>query len=852
MKGILQVQQVTQQLSLAAVYVPLKATTQRAVPGELIGRVAGRWQHWAGQPVPDELAAAALSRQTEPVRIEQALKTDPAVVVLGDPGAGKSTLLKVLALALADEPGDETLPLPILLPLNAYAGRLQQGELNLSQFLGDYYATRQRKLGRVGALFDHALAGQRAVMLLDGLDEVQADRQYLVRLVQDFVNEHIPPPADTPDAPPVLGNRIVVTSRLVGYEEAPLAGRQWRAYTLTDFDQADIEQFIDHWTQAFALSVQGDTGPARQQAAQERDELLAALASRPSVRRLAGNPLLLTILAMIKYTGVTLPEQRVKLYELYLEALIESWNRARSLDQKPAGPGINYEETVQVLAPLALWLRRENPTAGLVSRSQLARWLADYYRREWALPPGEARRRGQTFLDSVERYSNLLLERGEGQYGFLHLTLEEMLAAKGLAQLYFDDSAAALELIEGSLAEPGWHETLQLAVGAMGVVQQLPRQAGVLLQAMVAMTPPQAEPGFAAIFAGQILLDVGVSSVGRAAAQTVTAALVETMQAAACPIRLRRNAGDHLGRLGWRPAPAADDLLLAPAGHEPTGLDTFRSVPGLKLWIGKYPITNYQFARFIEDGGYDKPDYWSDNGWAYRNGANPGVERIADKNRRDIYENQLANRPREKRSRPFYWNDTKWNSPLFPVVGISRFEAEAYSRWLNTRLAVNASASTVGKPEIVSQLAAGRLIVRLPKEEEWAAALGGQGDYPWGDTFDPTHLNCADAWAGRDLSDGGEWGKWIGSEEESWREASTTAVTTYPQGVSAAGAWDGSGNVWEWMGHPYSQDGPEMALRGGGWRYFQRYARVSARSHFEPADFNDDIGVRLVVAPVFL
>ena len=122
--------------------------------------------------------------------VEVALQTAPAVVVLGDPGSGKSTLLKVLALALAAQPDG---PLPILLPLNAYARRLmQQGELSLSQFLGEYYASRQHKLERVGELFHQALTHHQAVILLDGLDEVQVNRAYLVRLVQDFVAEYIP------------------------------------------------------------------------------------------------------------------------------------------------------------------------------------------------------------------------------------------------------------------------------------------------------------------------------------------------------------------------------------------------------------------------------------------------------------------------------------------------------------------------------------------------------------------------------------------------------------------------------------------------------------------------------------
>ncbi len=861
-KGIQQVQQVTQQLSLASVYVPLKAQTQGAAPGELLGRVAGRLM---APPEAEAAEAAMPTRQSEPVLIEEALKTDPAVVVLGDPGAGKSTLLKVLALALAGQPDG---PLPILLPLNAYARHLrQQGEVCLGQFLGDYYATRQQKLDRVGELFNDALAKQQAVILLDGLDEVQAGRQYLVRLVEDFVAEHSPHPDDegrrtndhrpeaagpagqrpdlslTKGAEVVTGNRVIVTSRIVGYEEAPLAGRQWRTYTLTDFSWADIEQFVRQWTLAFALSVQGDTGPARQAAERERQELLAAIAGRPSVERLAANPLLLTILALIKYTGVTLPEQRVKLYELYLEALIESWNLARSLDQGPVGPGINYEETVQVLAPLALWLRQENPTAGLVSQTQLEGWLTGYYRQEWGLPRGEARQRGRDFLQSVERYSNLLLERGERQYGFLHLTLEEMLAAKGIVQLLEEGLEAALAIFERYLLDPAWRETLQLAVAAIAIIQQFPKTAGNILQKLLHLEMPPDQTGRPAVFAGEVLLDVGPANVGRTAALKIEQALVETMQATACPSRTRREAGNLLGRLGWTPAPAADDLLLAPAGVEPTGLDTFRpvSTPTGTIWLGKYPVTNYQFARFIDDDGYQRREFWSDDGWAWRTGD-------YDSKAPDWLQDWLKDRPPEKRDRPYWWTDQKWNSPLYPVVGISWFEAEAYCGWLGQQLAAGRRPVAGDGQEIGQRLARGELGVRLPHEAEWEAAMGGRGDYPWGDRFDPNNLNCAESWFGRDFKDDDEWRDWVGSDTESWREASMTAVTTYPQGVSPTGVWDGSGNVWEWMGE-IGQDG-WVPLRGGAWTFDGWDARVSARNVNYPDYFDDYYGCRVVVAPV--
>ena len=236
MRGLAQVQQVMRELPLTAVYVPLKATTRAG--GDLLGRVAGRFQ-----ALPEALLAevAAAPERAGPTPVETALQNHPAVVVLGDPGAGKSTLLKVLALALAEQPNS---PLPILLPLNAYARHLrEQGDLSLSRFLGRYYAAFQDRLAQIEPLFMAALRAGQAVVLLDGLDEAQSDRRHLARLVEAFAAEYIPRPAAAPDAPPVAGNRLIVTSRIVGYDEAPLSSRRWRTYTLTDFGRPEIEQF---------------------------------------------------------------------------------------------------------------------------------------------------------------------------------------------------------------------------------------------------------------------------------------------------------------------------------------------------------------------------------------------------------------------------------------------------------------------------------------------------------------------------------------------------------------------------------------------------------------------------------
>jgi formylglycine-generating enzyme required for sulfatase activity len=105
-----------------------------------------------------------------------------------------------------------------------------------------------------------------------------------------------------------------------------------------------------------------------------------------------------------------------------------------------------------------------------------------------------------------------------------------------------------------------------------------------------------------------------------------------------------------------------------------------------------YPVTNKQYKEFILANGYGRQDYWSDEGWAWKQ------------------ENQV--------NRPDYWTDSKWNKADHPVVGVSYYEAEAYATW-------------AGK--------------RLPTQQEWEKAARGKDgrEYPWGDVFDKTKCNFA-------------------------------------------------------------------------------------------------------------
>lgn len=761
-KGIPQLERLATFLPLDRMYVGLQVLPDLP-PGETWVRVAGRVLDEATLA---EMEAKSLERRmgtAEPMLVEHLLKEHPGLVVLGDPGAGKSTLLKVLALACAEGRTQERLGLegewlPILLPLAAYAAALKSKDCSLLDFLPDYFRVRGLDCD-AGPLLANALKRGRVLVLLDGLDEVLEGRAFVAARVEDFFQQYAP-----------VGNRLVVTSRIVGYPDAPLRAEGLTTVTLVDFQREQIEQFAHNWCHAFEVSTYGDTPEAHRAAEAEKGELLRAIFSNLSVKRLASNPLLLTILALIKRQGVTLPHRRVELYELYLRTLIAAWSQARALDHRPLGPEMDYLETAQVLAPLALWLRETHPGAGLAPRREVENWLAHYYQNEWWLAPAEARQRARGFLAAVHSYSNLLVERGKGTYGFIHLTFEEYLAARGIAQLGELDVGDTVRVLCEHLADPAWHETILLTVGYLGIVQGSRRMAAAVVEGLLEANVSSAERGWNVVVAGKALHDVGAAGVTEGCRQRVLKRLVSVMQDVDVRPVYRRQAGLLLGWLGWQPDDL-DDWVEISAGPFVYGDEMEKCLIERTYRIGKYPVTNAQFARFIEAEGYDDERWWSEEGLAWKRA--------------------------EQRNHPQWWDDPERANPLVPVVGVSWYEAEAYCRWLTEELQ---------KAGILEE----NEVARLPTEEEWErAARGTDGrEYPWGKGFDVARANL-------DIVQPSVKG--------------TTAVMTYPGGVSPDRVWDCSGNVWEWTGSLY-QKSETWVLRGGSWLTYDKwYARCSYR-----------------------
>jgi formylglycine-generating enzyme required for sulfatase activity len=787
LKGMGVADRVPLRLELLDLYVPLQAR-QELPEGETWRRDI----RLAGRSLTDEEQQAL--RLSEPQPVLDILQGHDGLIVLGDPGSGKTTFLKYISLMSAMDQTQELgmgKRLPILVPLSAYANVLQKDNVRLDNFISDYFHEIGADLP-IGNMLEEALSSGAALILLDGLDEVKdfSLRHTVVERVVDFYTFHRR-----------SGNKFVLTSRVVGYRDVRPTAEDLAECTLVDFEDEEIEAFVNRWTAALEKQAQGETALAQLDAERERQELMDSIQHNPGVHQLAANPLLLTILALMKRQGVTLPERRVELYDRYIETMLSTWNRARSLSGRAPGRDPDVLQTTRILAPLALWMHEVNPGVGLVKSEELRRRLEEIFRESGEKEPESAAHR---FMDDVREYAGLLLERGPEEYGFIHLTFEEYLAAVALALRGQGDSGPIVDYLSQHVGEQTWREISRLTVSYLGIRQQLPKVAGEVLEALVAKQA--GSPGQAVILAGEAALDAWPGGIPEKSKERVIEALLPTMQSPKVEASLRRRAGLLLGRFGWLPDDL-DEHVKVPSGKFLYGENKESIEIPCHYWIAKYPVTNAQYARFISDKGYEQQNLWSDEGWAWRTG------RYDSKAKGDWEKDWLSTRPPDARNKPYWWGNSEFNNPIFPVVGICWFEAEAYCNWLNTQ------SLTIKSPD--------NYTVRLPTEEEWErAARGTDGpEYPWGDEFELENANIAE---------GGGTG--------------ATAICTYPQGASPTGVWDMSGNVWEWTRSWFDEEERYRVLRGGSWDFDRRDARCACRYRLIPGDFYDDVGFRVVVS----
>jgi hypothetical protein len=412
----------------------------------------------------------------------------------------------------------------------------------------------------------------------------------------------------------------------------------------------EVQEFTDRQVELFIQNWFADRSPEEQP--QRVAGLMAALGRNPQMRLLASNPLLLSLIALLYERDWQLPERRVDLYERCADVLLEEWDKAKGLAAQTRFGPARKSSALQSLA-----VRFHQQGVRQFTREDLQQSLP-------AVTVGLSATDSHLLLDEIIGRSSLIRRKSKTTYDFAHLTFQEYFAAKDF------DTRRDVEGLLTHLGDPWWREVILLFAGLQQDATSLLtilRQHDVLLAARaLADARPVATEEFASV-AGGILGEVKswVETDGRRR-QEAADALAEVSRkdvrdylvdrsrdkqrpevALAAVLALGRSADlltlnslwpqmgpvlrllhHHLGdpdndsperilavleRWGfsWVFVPAGEFVMGEGPSQRNVRLDGY--------WIGKYPVTNVQFARFAEETSHTQG--------AWRSAFAPGKER---------------------------------------------------------------------------------------------------------------------------------------------------------------------------------------------------------------------------------
>jgi formylglycine-generating enzyme required for sulfatase activity len=702
------------------------------------------------------------------------------VVLIGDPGSGKSTFLRRVAFELCrairdTRPADASPFLaacdkrfPLLIRTADLAKLLAADKSPkppdapgwIPYFLGKQSA--EYRWGADEAFFRHKLDGGNCLVMVDGLDEAP-DRHLRERIARLF--EHATQAFPKCDF-------LVSTRPQTNVGDAVLAG--FHTVRIGDLELPEIKTFFDHFARALALNDA--------ESKSFKEGLETAIESRPEIREMSGNAVMLTALAVLQHNDQRLPEYRVELYGSIL-----GWLAAARQEMEGRPPA---EKCLEYLRKLALAMQ-DAPGGRLVQINRRA--AAELFAREF----GNSVDTNEVLLEREMNESAIISSAG-GDVKFWHLSFQEYLAAREIASL--GESEQIEKVVKsGRLYHPEWRETMRLLGGLLR--QQGPAKIEGFFQAILdrlGKQPTLVQRARCVALLGGMMRDLkrmGWEPKSREYEGTVRTVMgIFGTGAEAIDIRTRIEAADALGQVG-DPRLEEDNWVTIPPGsffmgaqkrnkkrpnYDPEADDDEPPVHEVTLRgfrMGRYPVTVEEYGAFMKDAGYRTKKYWAEGFGQFQE--------------------------------PEDWKDQQ-QYPNRPVVGVSWYEAAAYCAWKGSR---------------------------LPTEAEWErAARGPKGwQYPWGNepTLDPSRANYDGA-----LSHPTPVGLFpLGNSLEGLSDLLGNVWEW-------CGDWYGpyqAGSSEDPAGPPTGED---RVMRGGSWVVDPEGVRASFRSRLGPTDRSSNVGFR--------
>ncbi len=364
-------------------------------------------------------------------------------VLLGNPGGGKSTLAAKLCHDISSASSatdDSELPkFAALVILRDFAQSQKSRQSSIADYI-EAHCKSEYQIDPPRNAFRLLLLSGRILIVFDGLDELLEikDRNAVRSAVEHFSIEY-------PIAP------ILVTSREIGYEQAPLDRALFNSFKLTPFAEEQVKQYAEKW---FTYACSPNLEEAKRLS-------LAFLRDSEVVPDLRSNPLMLGLLCNLYKQDGFIPRNRPEVYQRCADLLFMKWDSGRGIYVKlpldhRLRPAMSY---------LAHWIYQDETLQAGVTEDKLVEATSSYL-SQWIEDEDEAKSISRQFVEFFNGRAWVFTDTGSDRhqrlYQFTHRTFLEYFTADRLVMLFGSPEQLYENLIV-KIESRDWDVVCQLA-----------------------------------------------------------------------------------------------------------------------------------------------------------------------------------------------------------------------------------------------------------------------------------------------------------------------------------------------------------------------------------------------------
>lgn len=352
--------------------------------------------------------------------------------ILGKPGAGKTTFLKYLTVQGIQGKLDR---IPIFISLKEWSG----SNLDLMAFIAKQFEICN--FPKAEQFIRHMLGDGKALVMFDGLDEVNQEGGLRDRVITDLSNF----------SKQYYASQCLITCRIAASE---YAFEQFQDVEIADFTDDQVRSFIDKWFQ-------------------DNPEKLKAFKNEfykkenEPIRELGNVPLLLSLICLAFEDNMSFPQRRADLYEEALDALLRRWDTSRNIRRDEIYKNLSLRLKQHMFAHIAADTFGQG--INFIPQRDLEKQIVSYLEKLSVIDT-KAGVDGRAVLKTIEAQHSIFVERAKGIYTFSHLTFQEYYVAKYCAE---NEAGGTVErLIKNHLVDSRWREVFLLTATQLDKADQ--------------------------------------------------------------------------------------------------------------------------------------------------------------------------------------------------------------------------------------------------------------------------------------------------------------------------------------------------------------------------------------------